>query len=182
MIQVNDKHPTWRAAYHAGTLHRFEMRFVCPCCTRVWHQDILDVPEQFEIPDRRKLGLALLCGSCEARRVTLFVVPGKDGWSAPFLSRGEIGTAWGRLNAPPKGTWVKAEGKGPWFESQAACDIRGKRGLRDDRRDLFIACTTRERDGRRYNVTAMTAETLAASGLDWKPPPPPIGITSGGSW
>lgn len=173
MIQIDDKHPTWRAAYHAGTLHVFEMRFVCPCCSEVWYQDVLDVPEQFEIPDRRKLGLALLCGSCEARRVTLFVVPGKDGWSAPFLSRGEISTAWGRLNAPQKGTWVKAEGKGPYVPG-------GK--MRDDRKALFVACTTRERDGRRVNIGSMTAEALSASGLDWKQPPPSIGNNNAATW
>ena len=180
MIEINERHPAWRAAYQAQELHVFRMRIVCPCCSSVWYQDVLDIPEGFEIPDRRKMGLAMLCGSCEARRVTLFVVPGKGGWSAPFLTPSEIKVAYGRLYDAPKGTWIKADGLGPWYGGHRSEDVRGP--LRDDRRDVFCACTTRERDGRRYNVTAMTAETLAASGLDWKAPPPPIGITSGDSW
>lgn len=162
----------WRVALNSGTLHVFRLRIVCPCCREVWYMDVLDIPDQFEVPDRRRLGLAMLCGSCEARRVTLFVVPGKGGWSAPFLTHAEISQVFGRLHDVPRGTWIDAEGKGQWDGGE----------LHDDRRDLFRACTTRERDGRRINVGSMTAETLFASGLDWKAPPPPIGITSGDSW
>lgn len=173
MIDLNEKHQAWRSAYHAGELHVFRMRYVCPCCTSVWYQDILDKPDRFEIPDRRKLGLAMLCGSCEARRVTAFVVPGKDGWTAPFLSNGEIGIAWGRLNAPPKGTWISAEGLGA---------LQDGHDMRDDRRDVFRACTTRKSEGRRINVTSMTAEQLAASGLGWNAPPPPVGNSGSAVW
>ena len=181
MIDVNEKHPAWRAALHAGELHVFRLRIVCPCCGAVWYLDVLDVPGQFEIPDRRKMGMAMLCGACEARRVTVFVVPGKGGWSAPFLTASEISQAWAKLLGAPKGSWIRVE---DWTPDEAAtrCPWDGQTELRDDRRDLFRACTTRERDGRRYNVTAMTAETLSASGLDWKVPPPPIGIAAGESW
>lgn len=180
MIEINERHPAWRAAYQAQELHVFRMRIVCPCCGSVWYMDVLDVPGQFEIPDRRKMGLALLCGACEARRVTLFVVPGKGGWSAPFLTPGEIKVAYGRLYDSPKAAWIKADGLGSWYGGHRCEDVRGP--LRDDRRDVFHACTTREQDGRRINIGSMTAETLSASGLDWKAPPPPIGITSGDSW
>lgn len=167
MIEATGAHATWRAAFAAGTLHGFEMRIACPCCRTIWYQQIVDDPEVFVIPDRRKMGLAMLCGACEARRLTVFVVPGKSGWSAPFLTQGEIAQAFARLHNE-KRTWIEAEGMGPWSGEP----------LRDDRRDVFLACTTRERDGRRYNVTAMTAEALVASKLEWKAPPAPIAIAS----
>lgn len=171
MIEATGAHATWRAAFAAGTLHGFEMRMTCPVCRSAWHQQVVDVPEQFEIPDRRKMGLAMLCGDCEARRLTVFVVPGKNGWSAPFLTQGEIAQAFARLHNE-KRTWIEAEGMGPWSGEP----------LRDDRRDVFLIATTRQRDGRRYNVTAMTAESLAASGLKWKIPPAPVAIASADSW
>ena len=169
------------AAKRDGRLHVFRLRIVCPCCSSIWYQDILEVPDKFEIPDRRRMGLAMLCGSCEARRMTRFVVPGKDGWNAPFLTPGEIAQAWAKLLGAPKGSWIRVE---DWTPDEAAtrCPWDGQTELRDDRRDLFRACTTRGRDGRRYNVTAMTAETLTASGLGWKTPPAPVGIASGESW
>lgn len=181
MIDLNEKHPAWRAALHAGELHVFRLRIVCPCCGAVWYLDVLDVPGQFEIPDRRKMGMAMLCGACEARRVTVFVVPGKGGWSAPFLSPGEISQAWAKLLGAPKGAWIRVE---DWTQDDSAtrCPWNGCVNLRDDRRDMFRACTTREREGRRVNVTAMTAELLSASGLGWKPPPAPIGKPDAGAW
>ena len=111
----------------------------------------------------------------------MFVAPGKGGWSAPFLTASEISQAWAKLLGAPKGSWIRVE---DWTPDEAAtrCPWDGQTELRDDRRDLFRACTTREREGRRVNVTAMTAETLSASGLDWKAPPPPIGIAAGESW
>lgn len=176
-----EKYARWRDALPAWGLHVFRLRIVCPCCSSVWYQDILEVPDQFEIPDRRRLGLAMLCGSCEARRMTMFVVPGKDGWKAPFLANGEIGQAWGRLNAAPKGDWIRVE---PWSHEQSAtrCPWDGSVPLRNDRDDLFRSCTTRIVDGRRVNVTSYTAETLIASGLDWKAPSTPIGRTGADSW
>lgn len=172
MIEATGNHAVWRAAFAAGTLHGFHLRIQCPCCMTAWYMQVVDVPDLFEIPDRRKMGLAMLCGACEAQRLTLFVVPGKGGWSAPFLSQGEIAQAFARLHND-KRTWIEAEGMGPWSGEP----------LRDDRRDVFLIATTRQRDGRRYNVTAMTAETLASSGLKWKIPPPPVGIpSSADSW
>lgn len=171
MIEATGAHAAWRAAFAAGTLHGFEMRLVCPVCYTAWHQQVVDDPEVFQIPDRRKMGLAMLCGACEARRLTMFVVPGKGGWSASFLTQGEISIAFGRLHNE-KSTWISAEGMGIWSGEP----------LRDDRRDLFRACTTRVRDGRRYNVTAMTAEELASSGLGWKIPPAPVGRNEADSW
>lgn len=175
MIEATGTHAVWRAAFGAGTLHGFHLRIQCPCCMTAWYLQVVDDPEVFEIPDRRKMGLAMFCGACEARRLTLFVVPGKGGWSAPFLTQGEIAHAFARLHND-KRTWISAEGLGPWYGGAGFEDMRGP--LRNDRRDVFLACTTRERDGRRYNVTAMTAEALAASKLDWKTPPPPVAIAS----
>lgn len=171
MIEATGAHAAWRAAYAQGKLHGFQMRLECPCCRTIWYQQVVDAPETFVIPDRIRMGLAMLCGSCEARRLTVFVVPGKGGWSAPFLTQGEIAQAFARLHNE-KRTWVSAEGMGPWSGEP----------LRDDRRDVFRACTTREREGRRYNVTAMTAEVLASSGLGWKIPPAPVGRDQGDSW
>ena len=172
MIDVTEKHPAWRVALRDGTLHVFRLRIVCPCCREVWYMDVLDIPDQFEIPDRRRLGLAMLCGSCEARRVTRFVVPGKDGWSAPFLTPAEISQVFGRLYDVPRGTWIDVEGKGQWDGGE----------LRDDRRDLFRACTTIARGGVRVNIASLNAETLAASGLPWKVPPPPVGVSGKDGW
>lgn len=174
-------HDAWRMALHAGELHVFRLRIVCPCCGAVWYQDVLDIPNQFEIPDRRKMGMAMLCGTCEARRVTLFVVPGKDGWSAPFLSPAEISQAWAKLLSAPKGSWIRVE---TWSQEQTEtrCPWDGTSPLRDDRRDMFRACTTREREGGRCNVTAMTADALAASSLGWKIPQAPVGISSSEPW
>ena len=171
MDAMNEQHAAWRAAHEEGRLHVFELRVTCPCCRTPWHVEVLDDPETFEIPDRRRMGLAMLCGACEARRITLFVVPGKGGWTAPFLTQSEISQVFGRLHNE-KATWIAAEGRGAW----------DGRKLRDDRRDLFRACTTMQRDGKRYNVTAMTAELLSASGLGWKPPPAPIGQPDAGAW
>jgi hypothetical protein len=171
MIEATGAHAAWRAAFAQGTLHGFQMRLECPCCPTIWYQEVVDAPATFEIPDRLRMGLAMLCGSCEARRLTMFVVPGKGGWSAPFLTQGEISQAFARLHKE-KRPWITAEGMGPWSGEP----------LRDDRRDVFRACTTRIRDGRRYNVTAMTAEVLASSGLKWKAPPAPVGRDQGDSW
>lgn len=181
MIDVNEKHPAWRTALHAGALHVFRLRIVCPCCGTVWYMDVLDVPEQFEIPDRRKLGLATLCGSCEARRLTQFVVHGKGGWSAPFLTKSEIAQSWAKLMSVPKGDWIRVE---PWCgtEADTRCPWDGFTALRNDRADLFRACTTREREGRSVNVTGMTAELLSASGLGWKIPQAPIGQPDADAW
>ena len=125
MIEATGAHAIWRTAFAQGTLHRFEVRFVCPVCRSAWHQEVLDAPDVFEIPDRRKMGLAMLCGACHARRLTLFLVPGKGGWSAPFLTQAEISQAFGRLHNE-KQTWISAEGRGPWCGEK----------LLDDRRDL----------------------------------------------
>lgn len=175
MDAMSERHAAWRAAHEEGRLHVFEFRVTCPCCRTSWHIDVLDDPDTFEIPDRLRMGLAMLCGACEARRITLFVVPGKGGWSAPFLSQGEISQAFGRLHGEKHSKWIEADGKGLWGGKHS-------KKLRNDRADVFRACTTMQREGRRYNVTSMTAETLAASGLDWKAPPAPIGRSTADGW
>lgn len=150
--------------------HIFRLTLTCPGCGARWCQDITDHPDRFEIPDRRALGLAMLCGGCEAQRITRYVVRGKGKaeWSAPFFGEDRISEAWGRLKAVPNpGTsWVTVEGLGPAGDN-------AKR-LRDDRRDVMRSILVRKvNEYRGERVTCFDASQLGAAGLDWKIPDAP---------
>lgn len=151
--------------------HIFRLTLTCPGCGARWCQDITDHPDRFEIPDRRALGLAMLCGGCEAQRITRYVVRGHGGkveWSAPFLDDAKIAQCWGRLRAVPRAgkNWITVEGLGP------LCEFHGK--LRDDRKDVLSAIITRRvNDYKAERVTCYDASQLAAAGLNWPVPKPP---------
>lgn len=151
--------------------HVFRMTMTCPCCGTRWILDVTDTPDTFEIPDRIQLGLALLCGACEAQRITRYVVRGNGGkvdWSATFLDDAKIAQCWGRLRAVPRAgkNWITVEGLGP------LCEFHGK--LRDDRKDVLSAILTRRvNDYKAERVTCFDASQLAAAGLEWDIPKPP---------
>lgn len=165
---VSDFAKGWRESVDRH--HVFRLTMTCPCCGTRWVLDVTDNPETFAIPDRVQLGLALLCGDCEAQRITRYVCRGSNGkaeWSAPFLDDVRIAQCWGRLRAVPRpGThWITAEGLGLFSEF-------GR--LRDDRSDVLRAATTRRvNDYRAERVTCYDASQLAAAGLNWPVPKPP---------
>jgi hypothetical protein len=108
----------------SGNLEVHETSCLCPWCLARWVAEYLGLPQQLEEkPDPVRLGMALLCGTCEAKR-RLRNDAGRD--SLPFFGPSEEATAWGRIRNQAR-NWCEVRSLGRW----------DGRDLRDDKAQML---------------------------------------------
>jgi hypothetical protein len=112
------------AARWSGGMEIHAFACLCPGCWARWTAEFLGTPDQYQAkPDPVRLGLSLLCGTCEAKR-RLLCGQGRD--AARFFGPAEESAAWGRLRNQAR-NWCEVANLGRWD---------GRR-LRDDKQDLL---------------------------------------------
>lgn len=107
----------WIETKANGQHHVFRMRYVCPHCGTVWHQDITEDPVAFgntPLPDRRNLGRAMLCGTCEAKSRMVLGSVAVDMETRYVLDRHELHTSLGNLYSDHHTKWVMVAPRGPF--------------------------------------------------------------------
>jgi transcription elongation factor Elf1 len=100
-----------------GQHHVFRMRYVCPHCGTVWHQDITEDPVAFgNVPlvDRRNLGRAMLCGTCEAKSRMVLGSVAVDMETRYVLDKDELYASLGKLYTDHNMGWVMVKPMGPY--------------------------------------------------------------------
>jgi hypothetical protein len=111
------------SAWIAGTLEVHSFVHTCPACWEPWTAEIQGMPGQFVAkPDPVRLGMYLLCGTCEAKR-RLHV--SKERGSSIFFGEADVANVWGRLRNQPR-AWIVGTNLGSW----------DGRALRDDKDKL----------------------------------------------
>lgn len=151
----------WVETKAAGTHHVFRMRFVCPHCVETWYQDITDDPHDFAskpLPDRRNLGRAMLCGTCEAlsRMVMGSVVP--EVASEFIIPERDLFDSLGKLYTDHNMGWVACKGMGPYNGDP--------KSLIDQKRDQVKVIATRKEGNRVFRRAAYTVSEVYAN--EWR--------------
>lgn len=158
----------WRSSLAAGRHHVFRMRYLCPCCDAPWYQDVTEEPEAFAatpIPDRRALGRAMLCGTCEALSRMLLVSDASESEETFVIDSGRLFDRLGRLYREPGLSWVSVKGMGP-FDGDP-------KSLRDDKRDAAKAINFVQDGGRWYRRASVSvSDAVAAKWIAWDAPGP----------
>lgn len=134
-------------------------RFVCPSC-EVEHFAEYEKPPEIVEPDR--LGLAALCGCCEARRRCQFVGEGKP---RPFWTEADEASAWLNIRRFPDRYRMQS------WETEPHANM-----LRDDREDEILRLIGIKPRTRGYSVRwkfSWTMEQMAVRGISWPIPPNP---------
>ena len=114
---------TYGKALAAGTLQVHAFDHICPACWEPWTAEYPGTVDQFDAhPDPVRLGMYLLCGTCEAKR-RLYAA--KERGSSTFFGDADVANVWGRLKnqAHP---WIVGRNLGSW----------DGRDLRDDKDQL----------------------------------------------
>ena len=107
----------WVESKARGTHHVFRMRYVCPHCGEVWRQDITEDPVEFgkhPLPDRRNLGRAMLCGTCEAKSRMVLGSVAVDMETRYVLDKDELYASLGNLYTDHNMGWVTVKPMGPY--------------------------------------------------------------------
>lgn len=152
----------WVETKQAGTHHVFRFRYVCPHCETVWYQDITDDPEDFArnpIPDRRNLGRAMLCGTCEARSRMIVGSVVADIETEYCLTKSDLFNSLGRLYNDHNTTWVMVKGMGPYNGDP--------KSLRDDKREQVLKIATQKEGSQTFRRSSYTI--TEATENKWRP-------------
>lgn len=152
----SDTMARWMETKAAGTHHVFRFRYVCPHCEAVWCQDITDDPDDFAekpIPDRRNLGRAMLCGTCEARSRMIVGSVVADIEPEFCLQDRDLYESLGKLYRDHNTSWVMVKGMGPYNGDP--------KSLLDEKREQVLKVATRKDGGRTlrrcsYTITEAT--------------------------
>lgn len=124
----------WIDTKRKGTHHVFRMRLVCPHCGTAWYQDITEEPEVFgtvPLVDRRNLGRAMLCGSCEAKSRMVLGSVAVDMETRYVIDRHDLDASLGKLFTDHATPWVAVKAMGPYDGNP--------KSLRDDRKEAAKA-------------------------------------------
>lgn len=135
-------------------------RFRCPMCGSFWVIETVGDELPRPIPGD-KLGAALLCGRCEARRRLLF--RRKDGVCVPLWTDRDGARLWAIvLGSRDRGEEIYTPRHK--FRDQ---EMEPGYKLQDDRETELRRIVS---DGQGRNRAAITEEGIRALGLDWKVP------------
>ena len=161
----------WQRGRIIGEHHHFRLNGTCPLCWRTWCQDFTDDPENVyaTIPPPR-LGLALLCGVCVAKRRLIYVERAGNRvlWYAPYFRPIDERTAWVRLRDPLNAQRLaRIEDLGPWEERELPHPMARDARLRDDVRDVCRPIT------QRYRLAFWEVDRKEAAEMEWPIPDPP---------
>lgn len=151
----------WIESKAKGIHHVFRFRIVCPHCGTVWYHDITEDPELFAatpLVDRRNLGRATLCGTCEAKSRMVLGSVAVDMETRYVLDKHDLYTSLGKLYSDHATTWVAVKGMGPYNGDP--------KSLRDDRSKQAQEINFVDLGGGRFQRRA--AVTMAqAQDLGW---------------
>lgn len=160
----------WRASLSAGRHHVFRIRYLCPCCDTPWYQDVTEEPEAFAatpLADRRSLGRAMLCGTCEALSRMILRSDASESEEMFVLDSSRLFDCLGRLYREPGLRWIDVKGMG-LFAGDA-------KSLRDDKKTAAKAINFVQDGGkwcRRASVSV--SEAVAAKWIAWDSPGPKV--------
>ncbi len=164
----------WMRERIVGEHRHFRLNGTCPACWRTWCQDFTDNPENVTTPiPPPKLGLALLCGVCTAKRRLIYIARSGNRvlWFAPYFTPELERLAWARIRDPQyAGRLARVEDLGPWEEQELPHPRARDARLRDDVRDVCRPIT------QRYRMRFWEVSKDEASNLEWKIPPAPEGF------
>lgn len=166
----------WMRGRIIGEHHHFRLNGTCPACWRTWCQDFTDDPENVTTPiPPPRLGLALLCGVCTAKRRLIYIERAGNRvlWYASYFTPELERLAWARIRDPQNaGRLARIEDLGAWEERELlhlrARDAR----LRDDVRDVCRPIT------QRFRLQFWEVSRDAADEMEWPIPPAPDGFRS----
>jgi hypothetical protein len=139
----------WMETKASGTHHVFRFRIVCPHCGTVWYQDVTEDPQDFAanpFPDRRNLGRAMLCGTCEALSRMVLGSVAVDMETRYVIGKDELFASLGKLYTDHATTWVNVKGMGEYNGDP--------KSLRDDKRDQAKAVNFLDMGGGRFQRRA----------------------------
>lgn len=139
----------WIESKGKGIHHVFRFRIVCPHCGTVWYQDITEDPDLFAatpLIDRRNLGRAMLCGTCEALSRMVLGSVAVDMETRFVLDRHDLYNSLGKLYSDHATTWVAVKGMGPYNGDP--------KSLRDDRTQQAKAVNFVDMGGGRFQRRA----------------------------
>lgn len=123
-IRISMDQDAYLQARNAGALEVHSFAHTCPACGEPWTAEYPGTADQFQSkPDPVRLGMALLCGTCEAKRRLL--VNGERGGTA-YFGESDLARAWGRIRNQAR-AWVVGRNLGNWDGS----------ALRDDKDSLM---------------------------------------------
>lgn len=149
----------WIESKAKGQHHVFRMRYVCPHCGEVWYQDVTEDPVVFGnqgLPDRRNLGRAMLCGTCEALSRMVLGSVAVDMETRYVLDRDDLFQSLGKLYTDHATSWVMVQGRGPYNGDQKT--------LKDDKRDHAKAINFMDVGGRKQRRAGVTLSDAWALG------------------
>lgn len=139
----------WIESKAKGTHHVFRFRIVCPHCGVVWYHDITEDPEVFAatpLVDRRNLGRATLCGTCEALSRMVLGSVAVDMETRYVMDKHDLYASLGKLYTDHATTWVTVKGMGPYNGDP--------KSLRDDRKAQAKAINFVDMGGGRFQRRA----------------------------
>ena len=155
----SDRTKRWIDTKARGIHHVFRIRFLCPRCRTPWYQDITEEPEVFKaqgVPDRRNLGRAMLCGTCDSLSRMILGSVSAETETMYVLSADDVFDALAPLWKEPGLTWVSVEGMGVYSGNPAT--------LKDDKKEAALLVnfveSTPGRWRRRASVTMSEAWAL----------------------
>lgn len=151
----------WMETKAAGTHHVFRFRYVCPHCEATWFQDITEDPEDFAakpIPDRRNLGRAMLCGTCEAKSRMIIGSVVAEIVPEFAITESALFASLGKLYSDHNMGWVTVKGMGAYNGDP--------KSLRDDKREQVKQIATRQDGDRTFRRGAYTISE--ATNLKWR--------------
>ena len=137
----------------------FAAQFVCPCCER---EHYLEAEEAIEVLPPDRVGMAALCGSCEAMRRCWYVGEGK---TRPFWDDTSEARVWLNIRRFPDRYQMQAWETDPHDQA-----------LRNDREEKLLALigVAPSKPGYpiRYKMR-WSLEDMRAKGIDWPIPENP---------